>query len=84
MVAAFVLAGCTFSAPAYSWHRAGSSLSLSEQDRAALKTDEDACVDERNRSGLRMFAGAAWYDATQRTYYKDCMEARGWTKEEPR
>jgi len=79
-----VLAGCAFHAPAYSWHRPGASLALSDQDRAALKADEDTCAEERNRSGLRMFWGAVWYDVTQRTLYKDCMEARGWTKEEPR
>ncbi len=79
-----VLAGCAFHAPVYSWHRPGASLALAEQDRAALKADEDACAEERNRSGLRMFWGALWYEVTQRTLYKDCMEARGWTKEEPR
>jgi hypothetical protein len=78
-----VLAGCAFHAPAYSWHRPGASL-VAEQDRAALKADEDACAEERNRSGLLMFWGAVWYEVTQRTLYKDCMEARGWTKEEPR
>jgi hypothetical protein len=84
VLALFVLAGCAFQAPAYSWHRPGGSSPPSEQDRMVLRADEDACAEERNRSSLRMFYGALWYDVTQRTIYKDCMEARGWTKEEQR
>jgi len=80
MLAVFALAGCAFQAPAYSWHRPGGSSPPAEQNQAVLKADEDACAEERNRSSLRMFYGAFWYDATQRTIYKDCMEARGWTK----
>ena len=78
---AVLCAGCSFHAPVYPWHRPGASLVLSEQDRAALKVDEDTCTQERDHSALRLFSGAAWYDATQQSYFKDCMEARGWTKE---
>ena len=84
VLALLVLAGCAFEAPRYSWHRPGGSSLPPEQDLAVLKADEDACVQERNSSSLRMFYGALWYDVTQRTIYKDCMEARGWTKEEQR
>jgi hypothetical protein len=81
-LAGLIFAGCAFHAPTYSWHRPGGSLPLSEQDRAALKADEDACVEERNSSGVRyMFWGATWYDVTQQSLFKDCMEARGWTKD---
>ena len=76
-----MLGGCAFHPPTYSWHRPGASVAFSESDRAALKADEDACTQERNSSSVRMFSGAVWYETTQRTLFKDCMEARGWTKE---
>ena len=81
LLALLVLTSCAYRAPKYAWHRPGASGVLSEQDRTALNADEASCVEERNRSGTRMFWGAAWYEAAQKSAYKDCMEARGWAKE---
>ena len=69
----FILSGCSI--PKYAWHK-------SDADSTMLATDEKACWQEQPPWFLT--PGSWMGDAIRRTQFKDCMEARGWTKEEPR
>ena len=73
LIALFMLSACSI--PNYTWHKSG-------VDQTMLATDEKACWDRQ--PPWFVTPGSAMGDPIRRTGFKDCMEARGWTKEETR
>jgi hypothetical protein len=73
LVALFILSGCA--TPKYNWQKPAA-------DSTMLATDEQACWGEQPPWFIT--PGVWMGDAIRRGGFKDCMEARGWKKEEPR